>query len=201
MADTTDEQTTATEAAQVAASTSETAQTAVDDFDKDRAMATISKLRSFEKDAKAKLKRLEELEAADQQRKDADLSESEKLRKQLAELQDQHAKAHAELRRARLLQAAQRAADKANLAFHPGAIDDALRLGVFDALEDDDDGQPKGMTAAVNALAKDRPYLLKPAAATGADLDARARGTTTKQDEEARRLEKNATRWGIRLAK
>jgi len=177
------------------------AQEPEDDYDKPRALETIRKQRVELKDAKAKLARLEQLEAAEQQKREADLSESEKLRKQLADLQRQHDDAQAELRRGRLLTAATRAAEAAQLAFHPGALEDALRLGAFDDLDFDDAGKPKEMPEAVKRLAKERPYLLKSAAATGADLDARARGATSKQDEDARRLEKNASRWGIRLAK
>lgn len=54
-----------------------------DEFNKDRAMATIEKLRQFEKDAKAYKKRLDELEAADIKRKEAELSETDKLKAQL----------------------------------------------------------------------------------------------------------------------
>lgn len=56
-----------------------------DEFDKDRAMATIEKLREFEKQAKAQAKKLAEYEDAERKRQDAELSETERLKKQLAE--------------------------------------------------------------------------------------------------------------------
>ena len=58
-----------------------------DEFNKDRAMATIEKLRGFEKQAKAYEKELAVYKQEEQKRKDAELSETEKLQKQLAEAQ------------------------------------------------------------------------------------------------------------------
>lgn len=190
------DESTATEETQVVASSSpEQAQAAAaDDFDKDRAMATIAKLRSFEKEAKAKLRRLDELEAIEQQRTEKDLSEAQRLQKELDKLTAQHAEAQATIRRATLLESARTAASKAGLAFHDGALNDALTLGAFDALEVGDD---KAMAATVKTLANDRPYLLKPAAAT-ADLDGARRGSTTKADEEASRRASLAQRWGFK---
>lgn len=56
-----------------------------DEFDKERAMATIEKLREFEKLSKSQAKKLAEFEAKEKERQDAELSETEKLKKQLAE--------------------------------------------------------------------------------------------------------------------
>ena len=170
-----------------------------DDYDKDRAMATIAKLRSFEKDAKAKLRRLEELEAQAREQTDKQLSESQRLQKQLAELQTAHAAAQATIRRATLLEGARSAASKAGLDFHDGALTDALALGAFDALEVDELGTVKEMPEAVKRLAKERPYLLKPAAQS-ADLDGARRGTITKADDESDKRKRLALRLGIRNA-
>lgn len=191
-----------TEEVQAATSdTPEQAQAAApDDFDKDRAMATISKLRGFEKDAKAKLKRLEELEAAEQQRSEKDLSEAQRLQKELEKLSAAHTEAQAKLRRHTLLDAARSAASKQSLSFHDGALADALQLGAFDALEIDDDGQVKDMSNAVKNLAKERPYLLKPATSPSADLDGVRRGSTTKEQHEADKRTSLAQRFGLRNA-
>jgi hypothetical protein len=167
-----------------------------DDFDKERALDTIRKQREVEKTLKAQLKELEALKAEKEQREQAELSESEKLRKQLEKLEAEHTQAQGELRKSRLLEAARSAANKAGLHFHDGALADALTLGAFDGLEFDDDGKPREMPEAVKRLAKDRPYLLKPAAVASADLDGRVK--STRQDEDAARREERRARWGIR---
>ena len=62
-------------------------------FDKERAMNTIRQLREIEKKAKADAKELEQFKAEAQKRKDAELSEVDRLKKQADEL----TKAKAEL--------------------------------------------------------------------------------------------------------
>lgn len=54
-------------------------------FDKDRALATINKLREFEKEARQLRKWKETHEEEERKRTDAELSENERLKKQLAE--------------------------------------------------------------------------------------------------------------------
>lgn len=72
--------------AEIAESTTPTqAEPAVEEFDKERAMATITKLREKEKLAGQLAKKLEAYEKADAERKQAELSETEKLRAQLDE--------------------------------------------------------------------------------------------------------------------
>lgn len=67
--------------------TSQTPNPAEEVFDKERAMATINALREIEKQAKKNEKELARLKAEEAKRADAELSETEKLRKQAAELQ------------------------------------------------------------------------------------------------------------------
>ena len=55
-------------------------------FDRERAMNTIHQLREIEKQAKRDAKELEHFKAEEQKRKDADLSEAERLRKQLDDM-------------------------------------------------------------------------------------------------------------------
>lgn len=167
-------------------------------FDKARAMATIRQLRQFEKDAKAKIKRLEEFETVEKEKADKELSESERLKKELSELRATHKAAQADLQRARLLEAARKAAEKASLSFHSGALEDAIQLGVFSDLEWNDKGEPLGVGEAVKALAKDRPYLLRPATSATADLDGAKRGATNSADEQAERANKRLAAWGLR---
>lgn len=164
-----------------------------EDFDKDRAMATIQKLRAFEKDAKGKLKRLEELEAQASEREQADLTAAQKLEKQLKALQAEHEQARTALRRATLKDAAQEAAGKANLTFAPGALSDALALGVFDNLEWADDA-PRGMGAAVKELHASKPYLFV-APTPPSDIGATNKGKSTKEPD----VSGFAARWGIKV--
>lgn len=65
-------------------------------FDKDRAMKTINNLREVEKQAKKDAKELEALRAKEQQRAEAELTESQKLQKQNAEIAAENARLKAE---------------------------------------------------------------------------------------------------------
>jgi hypothetical protein len=60
-----------------------------DEFDKDRAMQTIEKLREFEKLSKIQAKKLAEYDAKEKERIESELSETDKLKKQLAEKEAQ----------------------------------------------------------------------------------------------------------------
>lgn len=68
-------------------------------FDKDRAMATINKLREQEKQHKKDQKELERLQAEEKKRADAQLSETERLSKQATELSAKNAKLESDLLR------------------------------------------------------------------------------------------------------
>jgi hypothetical protein len=68
-------------------------------FDKDRAMNTIHTLREVEKQAKKDAKELADLKAADQKRKDAELSETERLTKENAETKAENVRIKADLLR------------------------------------------------------------------------------------------------------
>lgn len=56
-----------------------------EEFDKERALETIKKLRQFEKQSKALERKLAEYEAKEREREESKLSETEKLKRQLAE--------------------------------------------------------------------------------------------------------------------
>jgi hypothetical protein len=68
-------------------------------FDKDRAMATIEKLRGIEKQYKQDHKELERLQAEEKKRADTQLSETEKLTKQAAELSAKNARLDSDILR------------------------------------------------------------------------------------------------------
>ena len=169
------------------------AQEPVDDFEKDRAMATIKSLRAFEKEAKAKLKRLEELETQAAAQAEAEMTAAQKAEKRASELEAKYKEAEALLKRVTLKDAAQEASQKASLTFASGALSDAIALGIFDTLEWTDDGKPKGMTQAVKELAQSKPYLFAKATAP-ADIGATDKGKESKEPDP-RRL---AQRFGIR---
>jgi hypothetical protein len=75
------------EDAKIAAEAKAKADLEAEAFDKERAMKTINNLREIEKQAKKDAAELAALKAEEQKRKDAELSEAEKLKKQLAELE------------------------------------------------------------------------------------------------------------------
>lgn len=79
-----------------------------EEFDKERAMATIRKLREREREAEKLAKKLDAYEKAEAQRKEAEMSETEKLKAQLAEVTEKATKLERET-----LQ--RRAADEAGL--------------------------------------------------------------------------------------
>jgi hypothetical protein len=68
-------------------------------FDKDRAMATIDKLRGIEKQHKQDKKELERLQAEEKKRADAQLSETEREKKRADELAAENAKIKSDLLR------------------------------------------------------------------------------------------------------
>lgn len=133
-----------TDAAETAASQTEAKQ---DDFDKERAMALIEKLRGEVKELKPKAKKAEELEAEAQKRADAELSEMEKLKKSLADAESKmKAYETQQLRRA--------AADKVGL---PAVFADRLKGETPEELEADAQAilealpkQPKSTISSTN---------------------------------------------------
>ena len=71
----------------------------VDEWDKDRAMATIQKLREIEKQAKKDQKEFERLKAEEQKRLEAQMTEAERYKKQADELEQTKTRLEAELLR------------------------------------------------------------------------------------------------------
>lgn len=148
-----------------------------DDFDKERALATIKKLRQIEKDARAKLARLQELEDAEQKRAEQSLSDAQKAAKEAEQLRAKLEQAEQQLRKSRLKDAVQDAVQKLQIAFAEGALNDALALGLFADLETSDRGDIVGLNDAIKALQKAKPYLFHQASTAGPpDINAGARG-------------------------
>jgi hypothetical protein len=193
-----DEGTTSGGTQEQAAASTETEQASTsDDFDKDRAMATITKLRKFEKEAAPKLKRLDELEQAETKRKQGEMSEAERLKAELEQSQSTLTALQSELTRRRVLDAARREAETRKLAFFPDALEDELKLGTFESATVKDDGSVTGLGSILSDLATRKPYLLKPVPKAG-DIDASAKGGTSHKEEDTERKLKLAERFGLR---
>ncbi len=75
-------------------------------FDKDRAMKTIEAQRKENKELKARAKRADELEAEAKKRADAELSETERLKKEYEEIKAEYTKTKADLWRSEAATAA-----------------------------------------------------------------------------------------------
>lgn len=133
-----------------------------DDFDKDRAMATIHKLREAEKEGKRAAKERDDLTKRLKQLEDAQLSEQEKQTQRLTELEAE-----------KLGWAAERQEMRLRLAVHAkagvlGVADTDLALAALDRtkIEYGDDGEPSNVTDVLAALLEAKPLLKgKPAAA------------------------------------
>lgn len=113
-------------------------------------------LKDANREAASRRKRLEELEAAEEQRKAAAMSETEKLQKQLDDLKNENAA---------LMQKHQDRAIKQAIqieAARMGFIDpyDAMTPAVLAAVSINDDGDVEGVGDALKELAKTKPYLL-----------------------------------------
>jgi len=128
-----------------------------DEWDKDRAKATILRLREFEKTAKAQTRELEDLRKAQKDADDAKLSEQERLTKRTTELETALAQ-RTQHYQSRLDDADIRLAASALEFTDPG---DAPRLLDLAALDRDEDGVLKGVNAALKKLVEAKPYLLK----------------------------------------
>ncbi len=114
---------------------------------------------------------LEALRKADEDRKNADLSEVEKLRKELAEKNAAIEAASAQAKAGRLAGASLAAAARLGFA----DPEDAQRFLDADAIEWDDSGAPKNVQALLEAVLKAKPYL-KASFTQPPDLGQGARG-------------------------
>jgi hypothetical protein len=120
---------------------------------------TLKKLRDELKATKLAAKQASEREAQAarklQEKADAELSETERLRKQVDDLKAASVKAAQEAQRVRDEQAIERAAVEQH-AHKPSVI---VRLIDHDAIERDADGKPSNVGQLVKELLKENPYL------------------------------------------
>ncbi len=147
----------------------------------DDTAAELEKVRKALKDANAesakRRKRLEELEAAEAERAQAELSETDRLKKQLEETQAKADAAQSRLNAELIKAGASAAAVSLQTPFASAeALSDAVALGAFSSLEIGDDGKILGMNDAIKALHKARPYLFGRSTQDAPDINAGARG-------------------------
>lgn len=126
-----------------------------DAFDRDRAMATIRKLRAEVKDAKAQAKRVDELEKKLQEREDADKTEEQRRAERLAALETEQAESTRKLRDLRLQLAVHERAAELEIA------DPALAVAALDRAKVafDDDGDPTNLDEILKATLDRHPAL------------------------------------------
>jgi uncharacterized phage infection (PIP) family protein YhgE len=159
---------------------SEVEMTDEEEFDKERAMATIKKLRGFEKDNKALKKQLSTYEAAKKKRQEEEMSELEKAQKLLAEEKQSREELETNFTSSNIQHAVELTAAKMDFQ-NP---EDAYRLADLSEVEITDEGKVEGVEKALKDLAKSRPYLIK-GKSKAPDIDAKSGGGKTKVDDEA----------------
>lgn len=151
-----------------------------EEFDRDRAMATIAKLRGIEKQSRAQAKELETLRAKVKEQDDAKLSEQEKLQARIKELESQQAERDRQYRAL--------SAENALVSAFSGAgarhID--LLVSRYAArVEFDASGQPTNIEALLTEAKKDKADLFRAASGSadgGAGGGQRDKGAGGGQD-------------------
>jgi hypothetical protein len=124
-----------------------------DDFDKDRALATIKAQREAEKALKDELKEANKAKAELQAIKDAEKSELEREREAREKLENENPKLKEELRDARLTAAL---ADPSLGVVEPETAANMLKQR---GLTFGDDGKPENLAEAVEKLLEAKPFL------------------------------------------
>lgn len=128
-----------------------------DDYDKDRALATIRKLRESEKAGRQAAKERDDLAAKLKERENADLSEAEKLRKDLDEATKRAGELEQQVRAGAVKDAVTSAAADAG-ATRPHAV---WRLVEQGAVQVGEDGKVTGVKDAVDQVKKEFPELFR----------------------------------------
>ena len=146
----------------------------------DQVTAELAELRKALKAANAesmsRRKRLEELEAAEEERKAAQLSEIDKALKAKADAETRAQAAEERMRTAAIRNAVVLAATRAN--FHDA--EDAFRLADLEGVQIGDDGKVSGVEEALKALAKAKPHLVRQAASASGEINSTAAGRQTR---------------------
>ena len=148
-------------------------------------------LKSANKEAADRRKKLDAFEKADEERKLAAMTELEKVQAALKASEDAREAIGRDARKALISHAVHLEAVTAN--FHKP--EDAMAFLDVAGFDVDDEGKVEGVADALKALAKERPYLVKPA--TTADPDSRKRNAPQDKIETSEQAAINV-RYGIR---
>lgn len=142
-------------------------------------------LKAANAESATRRKRLEELEAAEEERKAAQMSEIDKALKAKADAEARAQAAEERMRTATIRNAVVLAATRAN--FHDP--EDAFRLADLEGVQINEDGRVSGVEEALKALAKAKPHLVRQAATGTGEINATAAGrqTRTSVDDLVRR--------------
>ena len=122
---------------------------------------TRKALKSANRESAQRRLKLEELEKAEADRQEAELSEMEKLQKKLSDQQAELERVQREARQERVKAAVIAEANK--LDFQDP--EDAYRLIDLSTVEVEGDGKVEGVTELLKALAEQKPYMIKKAKA------------------------------------
>ena len=131
-------------------------------------------LKAANAESMTRRKKLDELEAAEEERKAAQLSEVEKARKAQADAEAKALATEERLRTAAIRNAVVLAASKANF-YDP---EDAFRLADLAEVQVADDGTVTGVDNALKALTKAKPHLVR-VASGGGEINSTAAGRQT----------------------
>jgi DNA repair exonuclease SbcCD ATPase subunit len=118
---------------------------------------TRTALQGANRESADRRKKLEAFEKAEQDRAKKDLSEVERLKGQVAELDKRARELEAERETMIIRSAVERAATA--LGFH--SAEDAYQLADLSGVEIDEDGKVSNVDQALKALVKARPYLVR----------------------------------------
>jgi hypothetical protein len=134
--------------------------------------------------------KLQEFEEAEKKRQEAELSETERLKKQLDEAKAERERLLANMQETQMRSAVERAA--ATMRFHDPA--DAYALADLSSVTVED-GKVNGVDAALKALAKAKPHLVRQEQPANLNANNRTNGAQAMTDDEAQRM---AAIYGVR---
>lgn len=145
-------------------------------------------LRAANAESMTRRKKLDELEAAEEERKAAQLSEVEKARKAQADAEAKAMATEERLRTAAIRSAVVLAASKANF-YDP---EDAFRLADLATVQVADDGTVTGVDDALKTLTKAKPHLVKTTSG-GGEINSTAAGRQTRPSADELVRQKRAS--------
>lgn len=143
-----------------------------DEFDKERAMATIKNLRAVEKQAKKDAKQLKTLLEAEDKRKKSEMDETERLKAEASEWKEKHDAREESQKRDRMRYAVESEARKQKVLAE--AVTDVYALIDQSAIEFNDAGDPesKDVEKAVKSILSTRKHMTQAHGGARTDNDA-----------------------------